>query len=55
MTSEYYGENSRPMIVKEVKCNGSELTLLDCNHGNNDQSRCISVDDAGIVCQGKNY
>ena len=54
VTSEYYGENSRPMNVKQVECNGSELTLLDCNLENSDQNICISVDDAGIVCQGKN-
>ena len=54
VTSEYYGENNRPMNVKQVECNGSELTLLDCNLENSDQSICLSVDDAGIVCQGKN-
>ena len=53
VTSEYYGENSRPMSVKEVECNGSELTLLDCNLESNSQNPCGLLQDSGIVCQGK--
>ena len=52
VSSEYYGENSRPMSVKEVECIGSELTLLDCNLESNNQNVCGSLEDAGIVCQG---
>ena len=52
MTSEYYGENSYPMNVKEVECNGSEPMLLDCNLEMNGQNFCGSLEDAGIVCQG---
>ena len=53
MTSEYYGENSQPMSVMEVECNGSELTLLDCNLDSNNLNFCSTLEDAGIVCQGK--
>ena len=55
MTSEYYGENSRPMSVMEVECNGTELTLLDCNLESNNQNLCGSLEDAGIICQGKKH
>ena len=54
MSSEYYGENSRPMSIKGVGCNGSELALLDCNLESNNLNLCGSLEDAGIVCQGKN-
>ena len=53
VTNEYYGENSQPMSVMEVECNGSELTLLDCNLESNNLNLCGSLEDAGIVCQGK--
>ena len=37
--------------MDNVHCNGSESSLLDCNHLN--QSNCQHNDDAGVRCQGE--
>ena len=49
-STAYFGQGSGPIQIDNVHCNGSESSLLDCNHL--DQSNCQHSADAGVRCQG---
>ena len=49
-STAYFGQGEGPISLDNVHCNGSESSLLDCNHLN--QSNCGHSADAGVRCQG---
>ena len=53
MVNGLYIEVDAPLFIRDVSCNGSESTLLDCPHNMLTQTSCGPFSDAGIVCQGE--
>ena len=49
VTSELYPENSLPLLLTDVNCNGSEQNLLECSYTS---GLSLSCGDAAAVCQG---
>lgn len=46
-----FGEGSHLKIVlDDVQCQGSEATLLDCQHAGVGSSNCAHYEDAGVIC-----
>ena len=50
-STAYFGQGAGPIILDNVHCNGSESSIMDCNHHYN-QSNCAHNADAGVRCQG---
>ena len=48
----YFGEGVGPIFLDDVRCDGSEIRLVDCPKENNNHD-CIHKEDAGILCQCK--
>ena len=49
--SQLFGEGTRPILIANINCSGTEQSLLNCMH--NTGSTCTTErDDAGVVCQG---
>ena len=49
--SQLFGEGTRPIVITNINCSGTEQSLLNCMH--NTGSTCTTErDDAGVVCQG---
>ncbi|XP_042562381.1 HHIP-like protein 1 [Clupea harengus] len=46
-----FGEGSHLRIVlDDVQCQGTEATLLDCQHAGVGSSNCVHYEDAGVIC-----
>lgn len=43
------------LLITDISCNGSELSLVECEFNNLLETFCGPSDDAGVVCQGKFY
>ena len=57
--SAYFGQGSGPILLDNVACTGSELTLANCsNLGVGVTRSCYHSEDAGVRCssyRGYNY
>ena len=49
-STSYFGQGIGPILMDNVLCNGSESSLLECNHLS--QSNCVHREDAGVRCRG---
>ena len=50
-----FGQGTGAILLAEVECTGSEARLVDCPRyalGSND---CSHAEDAGIICQSKQF
>ena len=54
--SAYFGQGSGPILLDNVTCTGSELTLANCEHLGFGNTNCNHSEDAGVRCysQGNN-
>ena len=43
-----HGQGQEHIVLDDVRCNGSEATLLECNH--HDLYYCFHREDAGVKC-----
>uniref|UniRef100_W5M9F2 SRCR domain-containing protein n=1 Tax=Lepisosteus oculatus TaxID=7918 RepID=W5M9F2_LEPOC len=49
----YYGEGHGPVILDDVKCTGTESSLLNCKTGETKNQKCDHSEDAGVDCSVK--
>ena len=48
VSGAFFGLGSGPIHMDEVSCDGSETTLLQCNHTTSHD--CTHSEDAGVRC-----
>ena len=46
-----FGQGSEPTLLDDVRCNGLENRLFDCEHNGIENENCDHSKDAGVVCQ----
>ena len=49
----HFGRGSGPILLSNLFCRGSELSLLDCNSNALRSLSCSHSEDAGVTCEGK--
>ena len=45
------GENTLPILLDDVECNGNETRLIDCTHAGTNIHNCLHSEDAGVKCR----
>ena len=46
----HFGEGSGFIFLDEVGCDGSETSLIQCNHPEFASNNCSHIEDAGVIC-----
>ena len=55
-SNAYFGQGSGPILLDNVTCTGSELTLASCSHlGVGITRSCSHSKDAGVRCYEQGY
>ena len=52
VSTGYYYNHRITSVIHSVQCNGSEETLLDCQHNNGSSAQCEGI-LASVICRGK--
>ena len=47
-----YGEGSGDILLDEIECTGSEISLEDCSKSEFGVNNCKHEEDAGVICTG---
>ena len=45
-----FGQGTGPVLLSNVRCTGTESSLLSCSHDETYLYRCLHDNDAGVVC-----
>ncbi len=51
LTNGEFSETQAIVSLSNIACNGSELSLMNCNYDNRTGLECGPREDAGVVCQ----
>ncbi|XP_042603554.1 scavenger receptor cysteine-rich type 1 protein M130-like [Cyprinus carpio] len=52
MRAAHFGPGSGKIWMDDVRCNGSESSILDCSKREMDDHNCKHSEDVGVVCSG---
>ena len=52
LRNAYYGPGTGPILLDDLLCTGTELSLFDCNHDGIGVHDCDHGEDASVTCQG---
>ena len=52
-TTAFFGGGSGPIFLDDVKCQGGEADLLQCEIGSFQAHNCDHREDAGVICKCK--
>ncbi|XP_053407717.1 deleted in malignant brain tumors 1 protein-like isoform X2 [Mercenaria mercenaria] len=50
-SAAHYGRGSLPILLDDVSCNGSELSITDCSHNAWSLHNCNHGKDVGVACR----
>jgi hypothetical protein len=53
--SAYFGAGSLPIHLDNVKCTGTETSLIQCPHRTWGEHNCVHNSDVGISCSPGNH
>ena len=49
-----FGQGTGPVLLSNVRCTGTESSLLSCSHDGIDVAMyCFHDDDAGVICPSR--
>ena len=51
LTSAQFGRSSLPILLDDVKCDGSESDIFSCPHRPVGEHNCGHSEDVGLLCQ----
>ncbi len=49
------GRADTPIILDDLACRGSELSLLNCSSSGLGSHDCLHIEDAGVICRRESY
>ena len=49
--SAYFGQGSGQILLDNLRCTGTEASLLECSHGGINIHNCGHYEDAGVTCE----
>ena len=51
--SAFYGQGTGLIVLDNLECTGSELSLFSCRHSGINSHNCDHSEDVGVTCMGK--
>ncbi len=51
LTNSEFSESQRTVVLHNVFCTGTELSILNCSHIRSQGTQCGPREDGGVVCQ----
>ena len=48
--SAYFGQGNGSILLNDVQCTGSEVSIFSCSHKSIGSHDCSHSEDAGVVC-----
>ena len=49
----FYGQGTGPIVLDNLECTGTELSLFSCRHNGINVHNCGHNEDVGVTCMGK--
>ena len=49
-SNAYFGQGTGQILLSDLGCTGTEISLLSCPFSNNGSTSCTHSQDAGVIC-----